>query len=429
MDAARSSPFGSLRDLLRVGIIYKALGEIGLTGAVSPSTTEGRPAPVPAGLLELVQKVRANVPFALEAFRVKASALIGAAEQLIVNDGETVLSRRAANSSQAEVLAGEVDPERAENKQFSIRVDRLATAQLHVSFAFTGSATNEFPSGRATFSILFDSIEYVIPVDVRAADTNKQVLDQIAGAINNDSMASSRVKATVQQVDGDLYQLRIEGRNTGEGAAFSVVEGDGGLVTKAGLDRVAVEAQDAVIYVNGERKTFSTNRAQLAPGVVLDLKRAAAGRVELTVDGDIPGSTEALSAFVRSFNDVLDTLKMGPVLNGEVSGALRRIVQDRSAALREIGLEVSDQGRLRLDQERFAKALAANTERVQELIGGERGVATQVARLMREVLGRPAGVASTAALPRPLQSFVGNQFDVLLLREVDTEGARINLEA
>lgn len=423
-DAVLLSQFGPQRSLLRAGMLYNALAELSLSGA-APLSPDGSRTALSDTLLGLLQHVRARLPFTLDAFRTRASGLLNAADELVLSNPSGVLNNRAVNSSNTDILEGSVSNSAADDV-LNVRVDQVATKQINETFAFRGSFTNSFTPGQSTLSILINSIEYTVQVDVRSTDINEDVLRQIAGSINFSS-AGAHVRAEVTQVDGDFYQVRIESKKTGEGAAFDVFEQGGGLVTETGLNRIAVPAQDARVLIDGDFKSFSRNIATVATGVTLDLKRIALSNVRVSVGGNTSTGPDAMRRFVTGFNSVLDFLDVGVSLNGNVSSRLRSAASARGEGLAEIGITIGENGRLRLDEERFVTALEKFPERVQERIGGTTGLATVVRDLIRDILDQPFGITPTDKIPKPVQSLLESTPFSLVLDQDALKGVKFDL--
>lgn len=271
---------------------------------------------------------------------------------------------------------------------------KLSSAPTAAAEASTelGTGTLKFTVGDATF-------------DVVVTDDNNHIYG-LASAINA-AGASKGVQASVVRGDAG-YSLSLSATRSGEDGAIEVAQTAGGTSLTAftfdadtpitGGMTEATEAKDAVFFVDGIRRTSSSNVVTDAiNGVELTLKEAETGvSTRLTVGEDSSGASAAVQGFVTAYNGVLSTLaavsaydpnaKTAQALNGDAfvraAGAqLRGFIGGAIAAAASsgvnLGFDTEVDGKLKFEAAEFSNALAANPIAIKSLFSGEDAVLTR----------------------------------------------------
>jgi flagellar hook-associated protein 2 len=296
---------------------------------------------------------------------------------------------------------------------YAISVTQLARAQSNASAAFA-SATADVGSGTLTLRSA-DGASVLATINV--GDTGTGTLTEIRDEIN---AANIGVRASLVS-DGGQTRLVLMSKDTGAANGFQI-EVDAGL---AGLAFTQTQsAQDASFSVNGLALTSSSNMVGSAiEGLTLTLaKGPPAGSppgttvdTEVTVAQDAERVKATVNDFVKAYNEVEKLIaeltrydpatKTAAVLNGEsalrhAQNAVRSIVRGTMTAaagdytrLSEIGLEIQRDGTLKLNETRFAEALAADSRKVARLftttsaVEAEQGFAVRLRDRLKEMVG------------------------------------------
>lgn len=202
-------------------------------------------------------------------------------------------------------------------------------------------------------------------------------LASVANAINQ---AGKGVTATIIDGGADGPQLVLTGEE-GVANAFTV---SGAGVTPGSAIAVGGAAQDAKLKIDGIEVNSASNSVKgVIEGVTLDLKATNAGSpttLSVTAGYDDKIKT-ALEGFVKSFNDVIGSIKTlgsydsetkkAGTLNGhrvlrETQGELRGLVFQAGATLdkdgeamtlSKLGITFQKDGTLALDSDKLAKAI------------------------------------------------------------------------
>lgn len=226
-------------------------------------------------------------------------------------------------------------------------------------------------------------------------NNSNNTLEGAAAAINS---AGIGMKAAVinDRKDPDApFKLMISGEavggdNTVKYPTLYFLDGDQDLY----IDQ-QTEAQNGVIKVDGFEFEISSNTVtDVIPGVTLDIRQASPGKqVNVTIKENREAVSGKVGDFVKAMNDVLgfiqaqntmnehtDTTKTlgGDQLIRMVETRLQRIIQNPQMGvggeivrLNQIGIEMTRNGTIKLDEEKFNKVLAAKPEQVRMFFAGD----------------------------------------------------------
>lgn len=318
---------------------------------------------------------------AIGTLRSALSALGGAVDALGSTDNLQARTATVAKDAgfAADARAG------AATGQYQIEVLALATAHKLSSGAFAADAA----VGTGTLSISAGQTT----IDVAIDDTNN-TLAGIRDAINA-AAGGKLVSASIVTGD-DGPHLVLNALDTGRAGALRITAsgGDGGLSAltwdpdgPSGL-RELQAASDARVVVDGIERTSASNTLDdLIDKVGLTLTRAEPGTVrELRVEADPAAQRNAVKGFVSAYNAALGALgqvssynpatRTAAALNGDAmvrntTRDLRNILSDHVTDLKALGVSISKDGTLTLDEAAFDKGLAADPALAARLFAAE----------------------------------------------------------
>ncbi|MBY5991969.1 flagellar filament capping protein FliD [Ferrimonas balearica] len=281
---------------------------------------------------------------------------------------------------------------------YAFYVKQLASAH-QLSWEFD-SIDGPLPAGDITFSVGGESMT------LNMADYGN--LNELRDAINNSEL-NPGVQASLVQ-SGDKVHLVLTGAETGEGNAITV-EHNGTDITNT-LNEMS-KAQDAIVLMGEtnpiEIRNSSNTLDNVISGLTIELKQAHAtdesgnfigGPLRVSVGQDKEAITESVQTFIDEYNALIDEIgkfTFGKKVGGEddedssddvgvLSGdaALRSLSQrlrtelytESSDGLRlsDIGIEVTRDGKLKLDTAEFESALDTHGNQVQNLFSEEGGL-------------------------------------------------------
>ena len=205
------------------------------------------------------------------------------------------------------------------------------------------------------------------------------------------SSSGARVSAGVIY-DGTTYRMQVRGLDTGAANAISFTESPA-LQSTIGLSTATntyQTAQDAQFTVDNITMTRPTNQVRdAAPGVTLTLLRTTTSPTRITVSNDTTALRTKVQAFITAYNDVVNTAHTltgfgaqratNPELASDrvVRGAAERMsriltspvtgTSGRYTTLGSIGINLQNDGTLRLNDTNFNAALSADPVSVARL--------------------------------------------------------------
>jgi flagellar hook-associated protein 2 len=200
----------------------------------------------------------------------------------------------------------------------------------------------------------------------------------VAAAINS---ADAGVTASAVQVSDGNFRLVVTAKATGALNQFELT----GLGTASTLKQGA----DAEISLGGDLTLTSSSNtfAEVLPGVSLTVSKQVEN-VAVAVQPDSAGITSTVNSMVSTLNTVLSDIKFqtvvpatGSTLGGALAGnsTLRGLTQSLLSSSSGVvdgktvassGIEITREGTVKFDQEKFSKLLASDPEQAQKIVAG-----------------------------------------------------------
>ena len=321
----------------------------------------------------------ASSELAISAYGMVKSALLTFQTSLSVLDDQSALRTKAATSSDSSVVPFVTG--NPTTGSYTFEIDSLATSTRLVSESVASQAA--MLNGGASFDI-----DVTVEGITQTLTITDDSIRGIAEAIN---AAGLNVEATVVQTaaDGSAFSLLVSGTGTGSDAAVSVSM-DASILSFTETQSAA----DAEIVFNGVTVYRDDNVVtDLIDGVTLALDSVSSGEFVVSVDDDTSLVSDAVSGFVASFNelmDLFDALDGEPDTADDLLGALnadanfRRIrskienevmsVSDTASTdlsyLSDIGIRMTRDGRLELDDDVLSNALIDDSDSVITMLTG-----------------------------------------------------------
>jgi flagellar hook-associated protein 2 len=331
------------------------------------------------------------------------ASLESAAEKL--RKPSTFAAMSAASSDNAVLTASA--GESATAGEYVVEVVTLARSHVLRSNGEYTAPNDSFTTGTISIQVGDGS-----PVEVTIDGSN----NTLAGIRDAIAAAGAGVRASLVH---DGTRLRLLLASATEGAAgtirVSVVDsGSGGSFALAGFDSASLvqvqAAQDAELRIEGLAITRPSNTVSDALEG-LTLKLAAPGSATLRVRRDDAAASGAVAAFVKAYNDVVNSLRQLTAYDSQTRKAgllagdsVVRGVQTRLGSLiaseagsdpsvrrlSDVGVTLQKDGTLALDASKLAAALEAGHDVAGFFAStspGAEGIAVRFAQALREVLG------------------------------------------
>jgi flagellar hook-associated protein 2 len=245
-------------------------------------------------------------------------------------------------------------------------------------------------------------------LSIAATDT----IDQVMNKINASGL---RVSAS-SFFDGTQYRLQLRGLDTGTENNVAVTETG---TTFGFAANVKSSGQNAEFEVDGFAVTSKTNQVQgVIAGVTLALTEVTTTPATVSIEGDKEGFSAKLKTLVDTYNGVINKIHTEAgfgslkASNAELSGdsALRSVTSRLSQALtktvgtgkfqtlRSIGVELNNNGTLKLNSTTLEKALAEDPEAVTRVLAGNDGsvggVMDNMAKIATDILSAKGTIQS-----------------------------------
>jgi flagellar hook-associated protein 2 len=302
--------------------------------------------------------------------------------------------------------------------QYSLAVQNLATTATLTSQSYA-NASSTVGTGTLTIGVGGKSTQITI-------DSTDNTLAGIAAAINKASN-NPGVSASVLTTTAGA-RLVLSGSATGAANAITVTAsgGDGGLSalvydpSTGTLNLTQTQAaQDANFTLNGYAATSASNVVSGAiSDVTINLKQASATNTPttLTIAPDTTSAQTSIGTFVTALNGVLTSIQSltgydastqtaGP-LNGNATlqsfqNQLANILDQFTTgsasginSLADLGITANAQGTYDANTTKLGNALSSNLTAVGNLLGGAKGIATQIDKLV-STYTEPGGLLAT----------------------------------
>ncbi|MCL1828183.1 MAG: hypothetical protein FWG32_01670 [Oscillospiraceae bacterium] len=284
----------------------------------------------------------------------------------------------------------------------SVEIKQIAEGQKNTGNSLAAGDKTSL-SGKQQFSIETDGRSYTLSVDIKESDTNKDVQQKMADAINK---ANIGVTASVETNDKDKTSaLSISAKSTGDNAKskFSIKDVVGSAVAETGADKTTQAAQNAVYKVNGGAEQVSqSNTVSLSGGVTATLKKAGGDPVTISRGTDSAYAEKQVNEFVNNYNKLY-----GATLNNSNDPKAQRLFtslvntsKTYASKLADAGIEFDSNGYMKINEEQFKKAAEnGNLEKFfTENNNKNYGFTNQISRISRQVQTNTAAYVSRNTL-------------------------------
>ncbi len=320
----------------------------------------------------------------------------------------------------------------AEEKEYSVDIDRLANNRKALSEQLDSNEVTEFEEGTYSFDLTVGDATYSLDVEIDQTvtdpDTNKDVLRKIQSAIDGKDdnieafITDTKVKDFTLYSDNFFYKdvstLTIRNPSTGTENAFSLQDTSGDLIETLGLDVVRKVGNANEYSVNASSSSTQSNSVAINSDLqaqFLDITPEKITSVRVRDDRsdlekELTDTIDEYNDFIqwlddnqrfvstRAKNDIFQEIgstllnqnspqsKNGAVSQGDISSALQ--INNKNTIeydLSEIGLQLTNEGRLEIDGD-FGTALENDLKAVYDVLAGEEGFFSKVGTAVNDIL-------------------------------------------
>jgi flagellar capping protein FliD len=318
----------------------------------------------------------------------KAYQVLDLANDLSDNNVKSLFNRQSASSSNpAAANLAYFNPDNSSgsvpDSTFQFDITQKAGNQINNGTALN-PAVLSLAAGAKNFTMTVGAVQYDLSITVIPADTNRDVLNAMAAAIN---AANSGVTASVQTNSNGTIQLRLDGQ-TGLGGAFSLIDSSGAAVTTTGANQTTQFASNASFTLNGAAHSQSNNNVYLLGGN-LQVTLAGPGKATVTVGPDQASLTSTVSALVEAMNDLNSYLHNTPSLRSSLSRDWGSMLAPTAGKLSYYGISPGGSGQVSFNSSKFSAALQKNSTAVRQAMAGERGLIPALKTFTSQIISSP----------------------------------------
>jgi flagellar hook-associated protein 2 len=277
---------------------------------------------------------------------------------------------------------------------FEINVTQLASSYKAYSDSLGVTQSNQALNQSGTLSLAIGD---------KTADIAVSTGDSLDTVISKINASGLRVSAS-SFFDGKEFRMQLRGLDTGK--ENDVVVSESG--TSFGFaNNVKSSGKDAELTIDGFTVTSKSNQVTGAiGGVTLALTaKTTDGPATVTIDNDPDAFAGKLNSLVSAYNAVVNRIHQeagfgsikatNPALAGDsslraITGRLndmltKQIGSGKFQTLRSIGLQLNNDGTLKLDSAKLSTALQEDPDAVTKIIAGDDNNVKGVADLMLSV--------------------------------------------
>ena len=283
---------------------------------------------------------------------------------------------------------------------YEIDVSQLTERQMSQSAGFESSAASYFESGVNSLNIEVGGLSYDVEFEVAAADTNYDVLTNLANSINS---SGAPVTAAVLN-EGDSSKLRLTSVEKGSKNAFEVKGPLDGKDASEKLEMREIQtAVDAKFKINGENYTSSTDSISLMGGDRGTIELHGIGSATLSQGVDASNIMSAATTFTQAYNKAISFIAMNSQIPNSASRALGMLngmgslTDSTKSRLAAMGITVDEEdGTIHMDRSKLLKAIESGPDTVKEtLAGSSLDAATSLEQGARDVVMNMSSSGST----------------------------------
>lgn len=329
-----------------------------------------------------------KVETALRAFRTAITEMNSSTSSIVKNSATVSQEGYFSATADANALAG----------SYQVFVEQVATAhQVSASMPANLDSTTQVPT---TGTMDFTINGTTMTLDLSTLDSDGDgvaTMADLVSAINNDSN-NPGVNATLVRSNGQTYFM-LSSTETGVANSVNVaVSGTGQSWFEDALTNLnEISApQDAVIWLGAQGTGLQlTNSSNTFEGVIngVDLtvtKAQTSGEapLSLAVGADQEGTKEQMNKIIEAYNSLMKTIDTYTSIGGEdaqrgvlasdptirsIESQLKTLVRGEFEGMRlsDLGIEISRDGTMKIDADKFEDAQTTNTAALESFFNGD----------------------------------------------------------
>ena len=285
--------------------------------------------------------------------------------------------------------------------QMSVKIEQIASGQQNEGNRLNAKDAYEGAKGINKFAIETGGKKTELSINVASTDTNKDVQQKMADAINK---AGVGVKATVATDDkSGASMLKIESEVTGSSPknVFTVKDVTGNAAALTGANDVAKAGQDAKYSVDGgPTRTSQSNTVNLGSGVSATLKKASDEPVTVSRGKDVEIAKAQVEKMVKSYNSLFSesAQRVNDPKSQNLASRMVNTSKVYTSSLSNIGIGFDNSGKMTIDSKKLDQAAESGQleKFFTENSGKNYGFTNQLARLSDNVTKNTSNFVSSS---------------------------------
>lgn len=283
--------------------------------------------------------------------------------------------KKVASSSDPEhvsvtYVGDDSDPEGWKDS-FDLEVKQLAGEQINVGHYLNKNEQSLLP-GQYSFDFENTATAYEFQFGVTENDTNLNIQNKLARLINTANVGAN---AFVDEDEDGRSSLIIKSKETGlaekEEYLFRIKPysdfASKEAIKTLGIDYVAKEAQSSSFLLNGKEHSSLSNTFTINKEFEITLHSVSEeGKpTKIGFENDVDAIAENVSKLINSYNQAIDTASSYRSSSQTPDKLLHDLVSVSLAfrpELESMGLNLEDNGRIKLDREAFDEAVINDTD-------------------------------------------------------------------
>lgn len=277
-------------------------------------------------------------------------------------DEEKLLNKKTSFSSNTDLMTVSYTGSPAagtETPSYDIEVRSLASGQINMG-TFLPNTKTRLPADTYSFDVSIRDLNYEFQYTVHEGETNKEIHKRLAKLITN---ADIGLKADVAEDGMGNTALRIcsisEGIQDRQSSLFTISDSNtskqAGSVAYFGLDYLARPASNAEVFINGEKRTFTSNSFSIDGLYDVTLKGISSEKGETVTIGlktDVESLTENVRTLINGYNSFIGhTGEYRDDFSGcrRLLGEMRGIAGKYRSEFELLGLSLQEDGTFLVD--------------------------------------------------------------------------------
>lgn len=288
-----------------------------------------------------------------------ALALSNILSELSDEDNKTSF-KKMAYSSEPDILEAEfIGKNNNSYSDVTIEIDRLASPQINTG-TYLNPKQKDLEPGRYSFDVDISNVTYEFQYAVSSTDTNIDVQNKLVRLINNSNIGLAAGLSTDSLGN---HALTIASTATGtidNSPVIFTINDDAtqysGSVSALGLDSITQFAQDALLRINGEERTASSNEFTISRAYSVKLKSVTdiGQPVKLGLKADTDSMIDNIRNIVSGYNSIisLSSNAQAPVTSSQkLYRDFASVAKAYKNVLSSNGLNVTEDGRIDINHD------------------------------------------------------------------------------